>query len=77
MTISNTIPVFAVPDENLLPVSDCLSRMMDIPPSRMFLTNNHSRFIRKNIPTHRYLTPRKVTGCLLVLSAEVRPGACS
>ena len=37
MPISNTTPVYAVPDENLLPVSGHLSRMMDIPPSRMFL----------------------------------------
>jgi len=37
MTISNTTPVYAVPDENLVPVSDHLSKMMDIPPSRMFL----------------------------------------
>jgi aspartate aminotransferase len=37
MTISNTTPVYAVADQNLVPVSDHLSKMMDIPPSRMFL----------------------------------------
>jgi aspartate aminotransferase len=29
-------PVYAVPDQHLIPVSDYPSRMMDIPPSRMF-----------------------------------------
>jgi len=32
-------PVTVVPQENLIPVSDHLSKMFDIPPSRMFLIN--------------------------------------
>ncbi len=32
-------PVTVVPHENLVPVSDHLSKMFDIPPSRMFLIN--------------------------------------
>jgi aspartate aminotransferase len=32
-------PVFAVPEANLAPVSDYLSRQAEIPPSRMFLIN--------------------------------------
>jgi len=39
MSISNTTPVFAVDGSNLVPVSDHLKQMMDIPPSRMFLIN--------------------------------------
>ena len=37
--ISNTTPVFAVHEKNLVSVSDHLKQMMDIPPSRMFLIN--------------------------------------
>jgi len=33
------MPVFAVPDQTLIPLSDHLSRMSPIPPSRMFLIN--------------------------------------
>ncbi len=36
-TVSNATPVYAVADENLVPVSGHLRDMMDIPPSRMFL----------------------------------------
>ena len=39
MPISNSTPVFAVDESNLVPVSDHLKQMMDIPPSRMFLIN--------------------------------------
>lgn len=49
MTISNTTPVYAVPDENLAPVSDHLTKMMDIPPSRMFLINKSLKvYVEKN-----------------------------
>jgi aspartate/methionine/tyrosine aminotransferase len=37
--ISNTLPVFAVDDKNLVPVSGHLRDMAEIPPSRMFLIN--------------------------------------
>ena len=39
MSVSNATPVFAVDESNLVPVSDHLKQMMDIPPSRMFLIN--------------------------------------
>ena len=37
--ISNTTPVFAVDEKNLVPVSEHLKQVADIPPSRMFLIN--------------------------------------
>ena len=39
MPVSNTTPVFAVEEKNLVPVSGHLKQMTDIPPSRMFLIN--------------------------------------
>jgi aspartate aminotransferase len=50
MTISNTTPVYAVPDENLVPVSDHLGKMMDIPPSRMFLINKSLKVYKEKNP---------------------------
>ena len=50
MTISNTTPVYAAPDENLVPVSDHLSKMMDIPPSRMFLIKKSLKVYQDNNP---------------------------
>ena len=50
MTIANTTPVYAVPDENLVPVSDHLSKMMDIPPSRMFLINKSLNVYQEKNP---------------------------
>jgi aspartate aminotransferase len=50
MTISNTIPVYAVPDQNLVPVSDHLASMMDIPPSRMFLINKSLKVYKEKHP---------------------------
>jgi aspartate/methionine/tyrosine aminotransferase len=50
MTISNTTPVYAVSDQNLVPVSDHLSRMMDIPPSRMFLINKSLKVYQEQNP---------------------------
>ena len=47
--ISNTTPVFAVDEKNLVPVSDHLTQMMDIPPSRMFLINKSLKvYVEKN-----------------------------
>jgi aspartate aminotransferase len=49
MTISNTTPVFAVDEKNLVPVSDHLKQMADIPPSRMFLINKSLKvYVEKN-----------------------------
>ena len=49
MSISNTTPVFAVDEKNLVPVSDHLKQMMDIPPSRMFLINKSVKvYVEKN-----------------------------
>ncbi len=39
MSVSNATPVLAVDEKNLIPVSDHLKQMADIPPSRMFLIN--------------------------------------
>jgi len=50
MTVSNTTPVYAAPDKNLVPVSDHLSRMKDIPPSRMFLIKNSLKVYQENNP---------------------------
>ncbi|MCA1899728.1 MAG: aminotransferase class I/II-fold pyridoxal phosphate-dependent enzyme [Chloroflexi bacterium] len=49
MSISNTTPVFAVDEKNLVPVSDHLKQMADIPPSRMFLINKSLKvYLEKN-----------------------------
>ena len=49
MLISNTTPVFAVDEKNLVPVSDHLKQMADIPPSRMFLINKSLKiYVEKN-----------------------------
>jgi len=50
MDISNTTPVYAVPESNLVPVSNHLSAMMDIPPSRMFLINKSLKVYQQNNP---------------------------
>ncbi|HUE98821.1 MAG TPA: aminotransferase class I/II-fold pyridoxal phosphate-dependent enzyme [Anaerolineales bacterium] len=47
--ISNTTPVFAVDEKNLVPVSEHLKQMMDIPPSRMFIINKSLKvYLEKN-----------------------------
>jgi aspartate aminotransferase len=49
MSISNTTPVFAVDEKNLVPVSEHLKQMVDIPPSRMFLINKSLKvYVEKN-----------------------------
>ena len=49
MSISNTTPVYAVPEANLVPVSGHLRDLMDIPPSRMFLINKSLKvYLEKN-----------------------------
>ena len=49
MPISNTTPVFAVDEKNLVPVSEHLKQMADIPPSRMFLINKSLKvYVEKN-----------------------------
>ena len=50
MSISNTTPVFAVEEKNLVPVSDHLTHMIDIPPSRMFLINKSLKVYQQNNP---------------------------
>ena len=50
MSISNTTPVFAVDEQNLIPVSDHFKQMMDIPPSRMFLINKSLKVYKDNYP---------------------------
>jgi len=48
--ISNTTPVFAVDEKNLVPVSEHLRQMMDIPPSRMFLINKSLKVYQEKNP---------------------------
>jgi len=48
--ISNTTPVYAVPETNLVPVSSHLSNMLDIPPSRMFLINKSLKVYLEHNP---------------------------
>jgi len=49
MPISSAVPVLAVDEKNLVPVSDHLKQMVDIPPSRMFLINKSLKvYVEKN-----------------------------
>ncbi len=49
MSVSNATPVLAVEEKYLVPVSDHLKQMMDIPPSRMFLINKSLKvYLEKN-----------------------------
>src|SRR5512134_2212685 len=50
MSISNATPVFAVEEQNLVPVSDHLKQMIDIPPSRMFLINKSLKVYQEKNP---------------------------
>src|ERR671925_2399273 len=50
MSVSNTTPVFAVDEKNLVPVSDHLKEMIDIPPSRMFLINKSLKVYQEKNP---------------------------
>jgi len=47
---SPELPVFVVPDENLVPVSNHLSTMIPIPASRMFLIKQSLATYRQNNP---------------------------
>ena len=50
MNISNTTPVYAVPDANLVPVNSYLKDLQDIPPSRMFLINKSLKVYQEKNP---------------------------
>ncbi|GAB4481651.1 MAG: pyridoxal phosphate-dependent aminotransferase [Anaerolineales bacterium] len=50
MTIPNDTPVYAVPEENLVPVSGHLRGLADIPPSRMFLINKSLKVYQAKNP---------------------------
>ena len=50
MSISNDTPVYAVPEETLVPVSSHLARMAPIPPSRMFLINKSLKVYQEKAP---------------------------
>lgn len=50
MSISNATPVFAVDKKNLVPVSEHLRQMVDIPPSRMFLINKSLKVYQEKNP---------------------------
>ncbi len=43
-------PTYAVPDDNLVPVSDHLPRMAPIPPSKMFLINKSLKVFHEKYP---------------------------
>lgn len=49
-TVSNTTPVYAVPDGNLVPVNPYLKDMLAIPPSRMFLINKSLKVYQEKNP---------------------------
>ena len=53
MFVSNTTPVLAVAEKNLVPVSEHLQHMMDIPPSRMFLINKSLKAYQEKNPGAR------------------------
>ena len=48
--ISNATPVLAVDEKNLIPVSDHLKQMADIPPSRMFIINKSLKVYKEKNP---------------------------
>ncbi len=49
MSVSNATPVLAVEEKYLVPVSDHLKQLMEIPPSRMFLINKSLKvYVEKN-----------------------------
>lgn len=50
MSVSNSTPVFAVEEKNLVPVSEHLKQMTDIPPSRMFLINKSLKTYQEKNP---------------------------
>jgi aspartate/methionine/tyrosine aminotransferase len=50
MPISNATPVLALDEKNLIPVSDHLRQMVDIPPSRMFLINKSLNVYKEKNP---------------------------
>jgi aspartate aminotransferase len=50
MPISNSVPVLAVDEKNLIPVSDHLRQMVNIPPSRMFLINKSLKVYQEKNP---------------------------
>ena len=50
MEVSNTTPVYAVADKNLVPVSAYLKDMQAIPPSRMFLINKSLKVYQEKNP---------------------------
>ena len=48
--LSPETPAFAVPEANLVPVSDHLGRLTPIPPSRMFLINKSLKVFQEKQP---------------------------
>ena len=48
--VSLDTPTYAVPEQNLVPVSDYLANLFTIPPSRMFLINKSLNVYRQNNP---------------------------
>lgn len=48
--VSNDVPVYAVPEVNLIPPNDYLSNQFPIPASRMFLINKSLKVFRDKFP---------------------------
>ncbi|MCZ2127166.1 MAG: pyridoxal phosphate-dependent aminotransferase [Anaerolineales bacterium] len=53
MSVSNAAPVLAVDEKSLIPVSDRLKRMAEIPPSRMFLINKSLKTFKERNPNEK------------------------
>src|SRR5574339_97187 len=63
MSISNATPVFAVDEKYLVPVSEHLRQMMDIPPSRMFLINKSLKVYQEKNPGAKMVDASQGDGC--------------
>jgi aspartate aminotransferase len=50
LPVNPETPVYSVPEEQTIPVSDHLNSMMPIPPSRMFLINKSLKVYQQNNP---------------------------
>ena len=59
--IPNTTPVFAVDEKNIIPVSEHLRQMIDIPPSRMFLINKSLKVYQERNPDVKIFDASQVT----------------
>ena len=71
--LSPDTPAFAVPDANLVPVSDHLGKMMAIPASRMFLINKSLKVFQEKqecTPCFKRECPAGLYKCLRAVRSE-------